>query len=327
MLGATALSLLGLASPAVANQPWEASLTAAGEMQLSVLTPPGLSGEPYDGVQVYRCPEGGACATDPLPSTRTSEYRSTIDVSGSVGGDAFEARYSRDGAVVLTDRTVPWLGNAALSVAPSVVGDPMLGSTVKAVSGQWSGAWSPPWQEVYTELFACRTPVATDCAFLAERDYVKPFVGITLQERWVGWYLFARSQFWSGKTNAIGGTVPTPYGWPYPTLGGGPLVAISAPVGPIGPLPQQPVLAAKPATASIRARALRSKGRLSIARVTCPVSCRATLTVYGRGRKTLKSTFSVAGTKALTILPRHGRMTVTVSVDGKPLAGGLSVAR
>ncbi len=79
-------------------------------------------------------------------------------------------------------------------------------------------------------------------------------------------------------------------------------------------------------TASVRAQARRAKGALSIGRVTCPQRCTVDLTVSGGGR-TLRRSLSVTGLRALTIARRHGRLTITIAVDGKVLARGVSKAR
>jgi hypothetical protein len=80
------------------------------------------------------------------------------------------------------------------------------------------------------------------------------------------------------------------------------------------------------ASGKVRARAQRRNGRLYVATVICPKRCAVRLTVSGAGR-TLRRSLSAQGATALGIAPRHGRLRVRVSVDGRLLASGWTRAR
>jgi len=80
------------------------------------------------------------------------------------------------------------------------------------------------------------------------------------------------------------------------------------------------VRAFAPPTVTLRARALRGNGRISVGRVTCAAPCKVAVKVSGGGEKAYTTTFVANGTKAITAPVRRGKLTVRVHVDGKLLA-------
>jgi hypothetical protein len=81
----------------------------------------------------------------------------------------------------------------------------------------------------------------------------------------------------------------------------------------------EPPVLARPVV-TLRTRALRSKGRISVGRVTCEAPCKVAVNVSGGGKKAYRTTFVAHGTKAITVPARRGKLTVRVHVDGKLLA-------
>jgi hypothetical protein len=325
---AALFALLALAPSAhTGDEVWEAGTTSAGGPRLAVHDRTVFEAEPYS-VQVFRCPNGGSCDTQPLAST-AGDYddygAQRVDLGSAAAGDVFEARFSRDGAVVRTERTAPWLGDYVLTRAPSVAGQPVADAVVSGDAGAWAGGWGERWQGASANTFAaCRLPEGVDCV-----EFSPFYPTAKLESRWTGWYVFAISNVSSGHHGA---PIVTEYGYPsYPNpiarlvLAGN--QALSAAFGPIaaasGPQPTAP--RPQPA-ASVRSRALRAEGRLLVGRVSCPERCVVKLTVSGGG-KTIRRTLNVIGTKALTVPRRHGRLKVTINVNGKRLASGTSRAR
>ncbi len=313
-VAATVAALAFGGSAHAGDEVWEAGTTVTGGPRLAVHDGSVFGTESYS-VEVFRCPNGGPCEAQPLPFT-AGDYEDyggrRVDLSSAAGGDAFEARFSRGGVIVKTERTPPWLGNPTLVRPPSVTGRLIEGAVVSGDAGVWAGGWSERWQgSAAYSLAACRRPTAVDCVEFS------PFYRMAkLEPRWTGWYVFATSTVFSGHHGA---TVVTDYAYPsYPNprarldISGN--QAISAAFGPIQ---------SQPPTASIRAKALRTKGRLSVGRVNCPRRCTVRLTVKGGG-KTIRRSLTVTGTKALRIPVRRGRLTVTVSIGAKQIASGVT---
>jgi hypothetical protein len=290
---------------------WQAWVQPDGRASLNVVSPPAGA-----TLEVFRCPGGGACEAQALTIVQTSGV-SAVDVSTAQPGDVFEGRWTKDGDVVSSGRTKPWIGPATPTGAPTVQGTAIVGSTITAVAGTWVGGWSDTWRGgVGTELVACRSAAGTDCRRLGGAPE-------TVSASDVGGYLFAMSSYGSGFSS--GPVPPMPPPPPiFPAIGPNTAVfSASPPLGPIVPVAKPEVA---PPTATLRSRALRRNHQLSLARVTCAAACKVKLTVTGGG-KTLRRTLSVTGTKALTIPPRRGRLKVKVVVDGKTLASGFSRAR
>jgi hypothetical protein len=264
----------------------------------------------YDTVRVFRCSGGGACDSTPL-QWHPATYRDSVDVGAFPPGDVFEGRWFKDGTVVHTARTPVWLGTPHVTHTPAVQGRLVVGSTLTLVPGQWAGGWGPPWgASTYGRIYVCHSPDATDCFVLDPQAAV-------LEARWQGWYAFATSSFYSGRTSAIPAMAPWVYPYAQPRIFMSRL-SHSGPLGPIAaPDPPSP-------SAWIRGGALRRDGWLRIARVTCAAPCNVTFTVSSRGRKTLRQTLTVSGMQALVIRPRRGTLRVSITVNGKVLAAGTS---
>jgi hypothetical protein len=303
LLAAIAASLLW-ATPADARYlDWQSNTGANGEPTLNVRS----ATEPGETVEVFRCPAGGAC--DPQPLGWADESVGSVDVGASAPGDVFEARIvSADGAVAEALRTPAWLGTPTLVSGPAFDGAAIVGSTLLPVPGTWTGGWDAPWRYSLARLTVCRTPAGTDCMLLS---YGR---AVVLPAEYAGWYAFASTGFASSHGQPPTLLAAPPF--PIASVTPGPTVA-----GPLGPItePKRP-------TASVRKRARRAKGKLTVARVTCPERCKVRLKVSGHG-KTIRRKLTVTGRRALRIPMRHGRLKVRVVVDGKLLAKGVSRAR
>jgi hypothetical protein len=94
----------------------------------------------------------------------------------------------------------------------------------------------------------------------------------------------------------------------------------------LGETPAGTTFEAVYSTATIRTRALRRTGRLTIGKVTCPSRCTVGLKVTGKFR-TIRRHVSVTGAKALSVPVRHGRMNVRVTINGRLAAAGHTRAR
>ncbi|HEY6887103.1 MAG TPA: hypothetical protein VI300_04960, partial [Solirubrobacter sp.] len=284
--------LAGIAAACVVAAPahaadefgWRASLQPDGRPSLNVASAPAGA-----TLEVFRCPGGGACEAQSLPIVLTYGV-SAVDVSGAQPGDVFEGRWTKDGAVVSSGRTKPWIGPATPTGAPAVLGTPIVGSTITSTAGTWVGGWGDTWSGgVGTELVACRSAAGIDCRRLGGAPE-------TVNASDLGGYLFALSSYGSGFYS---GPIP-PIPPPPPTFPAiGPNTAVFTASAPVGPIVRPPV----PPTATLRSRALRRNHQLSLGRVTCPAACKVDLTVSGGG-KAVRRTLTVTGTRALTIAPR-----------------------
>lgn len=307
-VAAAALAALLFAAPANAGPPFyidvQGGTTVDERPTLSVTVP-------TDGttVEVFRCPGNGAC--DPQPLGWLTDR--AVDVSAAAPGDGFEVRLSEDGTVVATQRTPGWFGPPARVSGPGLAGTPVVGATLSPVWSEWSGGWGAPRRSVSTSLMFCRTPAGTGCTFVSYGDPV------VAPQTYAGFYAFTESRTvhtgFGGAPVAVSLAVP-----PFPVANVTPGPTVAGPFGPIAEAPKP-----QPA-ASIRAKALRANGRLSVGRVMCPERCTVKLTVSGGG-KTVHRTLTATGLRALTIPHRHGRLKVSVVVNGNKLASGQSVAR
>jgi hypothetical protein len=258
----------------------------------------------------YRsCPAGGSPCT-PLTSARPGP---------TAAGTTFEAVFM-DGGVETTLRTPEWNGRATAVTPPAGTGQLRVGSTLQLSKGSWSGGWAGPGGDFsLLEFVLCREPTGGDCWIPGE-----------LTQRWAGWSAFVvEYRYRVGTVFADGAVDPRPTTWRpggAPTLNAATLLGTVCCVPPVqAPLAVTPAPSTAP-TATIRARAVRSHGRLLVGNVTCALRCAVRLTVSGGGR-TVVRTLGVQGKASLTVPLRHGKLKVSVLADGKPIASGRTVAR
>ena len=313
-----AVCTLAFAAPAQAQDPYIylGAATDGDAPYLRVAIPAGGG-----TAEVHRCPGGGECDAQPLPSSSEQRYATvlvTADLSSAQPGDQFEARLIKDDEVVATDRTLTWNGPVSNRQLAAVTGALRVGGTVAVAPSVWDGGWAQPWARSVERFIACRDVNATDGCWK-----LGPDTTLTLEPRWEGYYLFVTSYFESGNLGRAAAEVAVPFPVDAPDRNRMPVV--SGAYGPVAAVvtPPAPQIAqtkpAAPPSAMLRSRALRRDGKLSLGSVTCPARCTVKLTVSGGG-KTLRRTLTLTGKKALTIPRRHGRLKVTVAVDGKPLA-------
>jgi hypothetical protein len=286
-------------------------------------------------VEWRRCADGGPVC-EPIAGS-ASEHGSVVEAGETAAGTVFEAVHTKDG-VESTARTRAWQGRVTSLAAPALQGEPLIGKTVTVAAGSWSGGWEPDGRPDAVEhsIFACQAPTGGDCWQLSYGPTV------VLDARWNGWYLLAQEARFPeypehtglcppSTIGRLSGCVPISLRPPLPAHVGthaGQTVRLSAPLGPVVP-PKFPatVRPVKAPSASIRARALRSKGQLLVGRVSCETRCTVALKVSGGGRRAVYTTLSVTGAKALTVPVRHGKLRVRVTVDGRLVTSGPTIAR
>jgi hypothetical protein len=307
----TGLTVLGCVVPASASA-W--SINATYDQ----------NGDPYlvapSGAQWRVCPSDGSACT-PL-TTGTGSF-ALAESGPEPAGTVFEAAYQND-----TQRTPPWGGRLTPTSVPTLAAVPLIGQQVPAITpATWTGGWGDAFGQsdiTSRRYFVCSRPDGGECWGIDPPT--------SLDARWAGWYLGeTESRYRDVNTGyvTLQGQIPPPYRIPAPTTGTSGLTATSAFYGPmqlapVTPPPVTPPRVSTPAApkVTLRARALRSHGRLNVGRVDCPARCTVTLTV---GK--LKRTLHVTGLRSLTVPVRHGRLKVRVVVDGKPLASRTTLAR
>jgi hypothetical protein len=277
-----------------------------------------------------RCEAGGSLC-EPLAVTRYpwdggSERYAGANPGETAPGTVFEAVVERAGETVRL-RTPVWNGTMT-TTPPALSGSPTVGATVRTVPGVLSGGWDVE-NTLATGISACVDVARSRCEQVAG-----PRTGpaeAVIEARWAGWYLFASQLAGSGNNQVT--YIPEE---PGPYMLGEPVVSQSDPLGPVCCAPARtpsvvpllpPAATTKPPSASIRARALRHKGRLIVGRVTCATRCRVEVRVSGGDRRGVRHAFSARGTNAVRVPVRRGRLTVRIFVDGKLLASGRSTYR
>jgi hypothetical protein len=291
-----------------------------------VVSSAGLAPAEHEAIRWRACPpDGGACV--PLSGA------GAVEPGPTAPGTVFEAHLARAGAE-LTARTPAWSGQIQSAGVPALNGEPKVGARVHVVPTSWTGGWAAaPFTEGAPRsgyaIAACSDETGTQCFLIAEQQVALD--GIQLEPRWVGWRLLVGEwrQAGGNPVPAIGWAPPVPMTLerlqggqpaPYGTATGtrARLSAMSAPVAgnPGAAAPADP-------TVKLRARALRAKGRMTVGRMTCALSCKVAVKVSGGGRKARTTTFLArSGSTAITVPARRGKLTVRVRVDGKLLANG-----
>ena len=280
-----------------------------------------------DGVsyEVRRCADGGAVC-EPLPASayvQSPQAGVVVALPGETpAGTVFEVVATKDG-VETKARTGAWQGRVASLAPPTLQGEAGVGKTVTVAPGTWAGGWGP--RGASHSIFACSEPTGGECWLIS---YSGTAVAAA---RWAGWYLFAQEKTALGDarcnflTSCPVSVLAAPPFRASPQTGA--TFAVSAPLGPIAAVPVVAPRVPQAPTASIRARALRSKGRLLVGRVSCEVRCSVQLKVSGGHRRAFYTTQNLTGAKALTAPVRHGKLQVRVIVDGKLVTSGPTVAR
>lgn len=340
------LASVAVAAPASAAEPLtHGYFDEAGDPTVSAYVPTWV--ESTSVLEWRSCPSNGAscrplpesayvspCSADPTRWTCHPLQRSLGARLGETpAGTSFEAVYDRQG-VITTVRLPVWNGRVEATTAPALQGDAVVGETLRPLPASWSGGWSPGAADGGADhsrprIVACPRTDGGDC-------FVIGFGSATLTQRWAGWYVFAVEVRHPAGTVHGMGIPPLPYPEHHSSMHTRGTVAVSEPAGPVCCAPPAsppartvtpaPVAAPKPPNASIRARAYRRQGRLVVGRVTCSVLCDVRLTVRGGGR-TVQRSLRVLGTKALTVPPRRGKLRVRMTVNGKLLSTGNTLAR
>jgi hypothetical protein len=244
---------------------------------------------------------------------------------------------------VLEERSPEWKGRVTNTAPPTISGSVAVGGEVAPVGGTWSGGWANDRSTL--SLVACMTPQGNACIGVPAADQCRPCVENPMRAQSSGEgpaaippalggrYLLATESRWSVDVRGRGipGIAASPL-WAMQTAfnlrPASSRRAVSAPVGPIVvrvPAVNQPPVAP---TVTLRARALRSKGKLRVGRITCATSCTVSVKVSGGGKKASTTTFvAKPGVTAITTAVRRGKLTVRVHVDGKLLANAKVATR
>lgn len=257
-------------------------------------------------------------------------------------GTVFEAYVLHNGAEV-SARTPAWGEQVQSAGVPALSGELRVGGRVNVVPTSWTGGWdAAPRTEGAPRsgyaIAACSDTTGAQCFLIAEDKSVLD--GFKLQPRWAGRHLLAGE--WRGSGGflapAVGwllpvpmtlerlrGGQPTPYGTALGTRG-----RLSELTGPVAADPK--LENAQPApnapTVTLRSRALRSKGGISVGRITCAQTCKVAVKVSGGGKKAYTATLTAKpGVTVITAPVRRGKLTVRVHVDGKLIASGKVTAR
>lgn len=319
LLFATAAISLLLAAPASADPFVDYASNDAGDPTLTATLGTGEEGT----LEWFRCADGGSLC-EPLPAeayTPTGERSRAASPGETAPGTVFEVVQTAPGGAQTKARTVAWQGRIGATVAPGLQGQAAVGQAVTVVPGTWTGGWAlgrPLVQSWTTGVLACREPTGGECWLIGWGTQPA-----TIDARWAGWYLLASERAFS-MLALVQPALPAP---PIPWAPGtGSAHARSAPLGPVALGEAKPpigyVKVGQKPKATIRARALRSKGRLTVGSVTCETRCSVGLKVSGGGRKAITRTFSVQGTQKLTIPIRRGKLNVRVTADGKLVSSG-----
>ncbi|MDA0181826.1 hypothetical protein OJ997_16100 [Solirubrobacter phytolaccae] len=325
-----AAAVAALLVPAAAQAHWDLASDGNPKVRLDYLTTPG---HPYE---VFACPaDGGPCT---FAATGPADY----EPGDTPAGTTFELR--RDGAVL--ERSPTWRGQVQRTAPPTITGRLFATGDALAVDGTWTGGWLDDLSAQV--LSACLTPEGTGCLYLPQiQGCPVPCVDVTpgtaisyggvagIPAAFAGRYLFVTEQRVPKDRRGLPMPVPLLWGTTYPHDLSAPsaLRAVSAPVGPLG-TPVTGVLLDKVApplpapTVTLRQRALRAKGKLSLGRITCAAPCKVAVKVSGGGKKAFTTTFlAKAGTTAITAPVRRGNLTVRVHADGKLITSGKVTAR
>lgn len=235
--------------------------------------------DPERPPQWWTCPPGEAC--------RHVAVGTSFAPGETVRGASF--RTGRSSTWIEDVASPLWLGRVAATLPPALEGVAAPGGTVKLLPASWTGGWV---SGVSTSaILACPSPSRTDCEVL-------PAGAVLAKHR--GWFLYAV------EVRGSKDVPPAPVSATRPERSA--LVAVSAPVGPVAAAPPR-------SDVTLRARASRAAGRVTVGRVTCAQRCRVELAVGS-----VRRTFSVRGTERLSVagsrLPRTGRVKTTVTVDG-----------
>ena len=267
-----------VASPAAASQ---------GRWSLSSTGDPLLSEDGVQGATAWRvCLAPAPCApVSAGPQGETAE------------GTVFES--DRSAPQIDTERSPAWQGRVSAVAAPGLAGSLTAGGAVHPTPAVWTGGWGD--EESLNAVIAC-PPADRGVLSLPHRCCGTGNFGLgdrPIPAAVVGWSAYSvewrmpHDRFFpfDGPPPAAPTTLPVPSN----------LVSVSAASAlvapPSVPIVTPPTLTAKAPTASIRARALRRKGRLLVGRVTLRDALhRASSTVSGGGKTLARSTsLSVVG--------------------------------
>jgi len=307
-------ALIGvLGSPAIAHANWE--LTSDGQPLITNLT-----GKPG---QAFVCPPDGAACRPVAWNTVSFYFAAPSYAPGETPpGTTFEL------STATSERSPPWQGKLTAVQPPAIVGRPFASGIVKAAPGRWTGGWGD--ERGSSSILACVTAEGRGCVSLpassgCEIPCVEPKGSAgpatslgAIPARMAGRFLLATESRRARDQR----------GWPIAVTAPWSLDrvfnlerrahhSVSAPVGPIRPA----------STVTLRRRALRADGRISVGRVACAVRCRVIVKVTGGGERAYTKTFRVTGAHAITVPYRSGNLRVRVGVDGTLLQTGRVIAR
>lgn len=281
----------------------QAEVDAAGEPLLSSWTS-AATGTP---VTWRSCPPGGTCVT-------LAETGYMLRPGSTPGGTQFQTSIVEPTGATRTWTSPTWLGRQANVTPPAVIGTPTVGETITVQPAAWSGGWSSATE--VNEVLACATAAGEQCRVVTSSSAV---LGAEHAQQ----YLFA----WGGRAVWWHGNGPSRPDGPFSLPTPGASASVAGPYGPVAvaapAIQEQTPVAEQAATATLRTRALRRGGRIVVGRVVCDSRCKVDLRVSD-GRRTVKRSFTTQGSTALAVGKRlrHGRLKITVKLDGRPAVSG-----
>lgn len=184
---------------------------------------------------------------------------------GEIPAGTYFTVQAKRGKSTANAKSKVWQGTVSAVAFPGFKTAPAIGAPLRPSAAIWRGGWGDDYSVLGVE--ACRNPDATRCETLwaPDEDYAYARRRPALGPFYAGWYLFATDKHYSAETLFAGVGRFSADGVP-------PMEASLTDVRslPIGPIARQPKY-----SAVIPVKARIARGRFTVARVHCPVRCKA----------------------------------------------------
>jgi hypothetical protein len=205
------------------------------------------------------CGPGVAC----VPISDFNGDAQSLEPGEVAPGTYFTVKATRGNATAST-KSKTWQGTVSALAPPGFKIPPTIGKPLFPSAADWRGGWGDDYNVLGVE--ACRNKNATRCetVWAPDEDYPYSNKRPALGPYYAGWYLFSTNKRYAAET-AFGGVGHFDAAG-VPPIEASPTTVRSLPFGPIAPNKYSAVI---PAKATVR------RGRVVVARVHCPVRCRA----------------------------------------------------